>query len=145
MRLALALAVIALPAVPALAQAPAPRDEAGGRFVLREAPQGLLRMDTRTGTMSICADASGTFTCRLVPDDRAALEHEIERLKAENEALKRAGPAQPARPGRPPAEGLNLPSDAEVDRALSLAQRIWRALREMIRESEGNPLPERRL
>lgn len=132
-------------AAPALAQAPA--GEAGGRFVLRETPDGLLRMDTRTGHMSLCSRASGGFTCRLVPDDKTALDQEIERLKAEIEALKRGGAgAQAARPGAPGGDqALTLPSDAEVDRALSLAERIWRRLRGMIRESEQDTPPERRL
>lgn len=123
----------------------APGADVVGRFVLRETPEGLLRMDTRTGHMSLCSRGSGSFTCRLVPDDKVALEQEIERLKAEIDSLKRGG-AQSARPAQPGGDqGLNLPSDAEVDRALSLAERIWRRLRGMIRESEQNPLPERRL
>ena len=147
------LAVVLVPlsgALPALAQTPgaipaAPGGDVAGRFVLRETPEGLLRMDTRTGHMSLCARASGSFTCRLVPDDKVALEQEIERLKAEVDALKRGG-AQAARPAQPGGDqALNLPSDGEVDRALSLAERIWRRLRGMIRESEQNPLPERRL
>lgn len=146
------LAALAAPlsALPALAQTPgavpaAPGGDTLGRFVLRETPDGLLRMDTRTGHMSLCSRASGSFTCRLVPDDKVALEQEIERLKAELDTVKRSGAlaARPAQPGGDPS--LNLPSDAEVDRALSLAERIWRRLRGMIRESEQNPLPERRL
>ncbi len=147
-RLGLAVPVFAalvIAAAPGLAQTPSAAPATGdGRFVLRDTPDGLLRMDSRTGAISLCTRTAGSLACRLVPDDRAALEQEIERLKAENETLKRGGtPA--ARPGQPGGEGLNLPSDAEVDRALSLAERIWRRLRGMIRESEENPLPERRL
>lgn len=144
----LVLAVLALAATPVLAQSPgsfpAATGTENGRFVLRETPDGLLRMDSRTGAISLCTRTSGSLACRLVPDDRAVLEQEVERLKAENDALKRGG-AQAARPNQPGGEGMTLPSDAEVDRALSLAERIWRRLRGMIRESEDNPLPERRL
>lgn len=144
----LLLATLVAP-LPAFGQTPgaisATPGDAAGRFILRETPEGLLRMDTRTGHMSLCSRGSGSFTCRLVPDDKVALEQEIERLKAEVDSLKRGG-AQAARPTQPGGDqALNLPSDAEVDRALSLAERIWRRLRGMIRESEQNPLPERRL
>jgi hypothetical protein len=134
---------VALAAAPALAQTPGAipvpnaRDGETGRFVLRDTPGGLLRMDTRTGHISLCTQSAGAFTCRLVADDRIALDQEIERLRAENEALKRGGATALARPGQPNADqGMNLPSDAEVDRALSLAERIWRRLRGIIRETE---------
>ncbi len=113
------------------------RDSEGGRFVLRDIPGGLLRMDARTGHISTCTQASGAFTCRLAADDRAALDQEIERLRAENEALRRGGASALARPGQPGGDqGMNLPSDAEIDRALSLAERIWRRLRGLIREEQ---------
>lgn len=149
MRARLVLLVPLLIPLAGLGPAPAQTSagEAGGRFVLRETPEGLLRMDTRTGHMSLCARAAGSFTCRLVPDDRTALEQEIERLKAEVETLKRGGAGpQASRPAAPGGDqGVTLPSDAEIDRALSLAERIWRRLRGMIRESEQDPLPDRRL
>lgn len=138
----LALPALVLTAGLAAAQTPGAAS-VDGRFVLRETPDGLLRMDTRTGTMSLCTRQAGTFTCRLVADDRAALDQEIERLKAENEALKRGGATALARPNGD--QGMTLPSDAEVDRALSLAERIWRRLRGMIRESEQEQQGDRRL
>jgi hypothetical protein len=148
MRTRLALAVLAVTATPVLAQSPGTVPSAvgteTGRFVMRDYPDGVLRMDTRTGAISYCTRADGGVTCRLAADDRTALAQEIDRLRAENEALRR-GTAQAARPAQPGGEGMTLPSDAEVDRALSLAERIWRRLRGMIRESEDNPLPERRL
>lgn len=136
-RLALPALVAATFTVPVQAQTsavPAPRDGETGRFILRDSPEGLLRMDTRTGQMSICARQGGNFACRLVPDDRAALNEEIERLKAENEALRQGGATALARPA--PEQRQQLPSDADVDRALSIAERVWRRLLGLIRETE---------
>jgi hypothetical protein len=134
--------VLALVLVPAAALAqtpgavPAPsRIEADGRFVLRETPEGFLRMDSRTGQISLCARQAGALACRLVPDDRTALEAEVERLKAENEALKRGGATALARP--PGESGSQLPSDQDVDRALSIAERVWRKFMQIMRESES--------
>lgn len=104
-------------------------DAEGGRFVLRETPAGLLRMDTRSGAISICGTQGGTFACRLAPDDRTALEGEVARLKAENEQLRRQAP-NPA----PPA--AQIPSDQEVDRMLSLAERVWKRFMDMMRQTE---------
>lgn len=132
--IAIGLGALALPAVSQTPAAPAERDAAAGRFVLRDSPEGLLRMDSRTGQMSVCSRQNGNFACRLVPDDRAALNEEIERLKAENQALRQGGATALARPQQQP--GANLPSDAEVDRALSIAERVWRRLLGLIRETE---------
>ncbi|QCK87094.1 hypothetical protein E8L99_15665 [Phreatobacter aquaticus] len=139
------LALVLLPSL-ALAQTPgaipAPRD-VDGRFVLRETPEGFLRMDSRTGQISLCARQSGGLTCRLVPDDRTALEAEVERLKAENEALKRGGATALA---KPPTDGTatQLPSDQDIDRALSIAERVWRKFMQIMRDTEQEQ-PSRRL
>ncbi|QCI68146.1 hypothetical protein [Phreatobacter stygius] len=132
----LALGFALLPAMAFAQTAPgAPRDADAGRFTLRETPDGLLRLDGRTGQISLCNRQDGAFTCRLVADDRAALQAEIDRLKAENDALKRGGASALSRPGTD-GQGLNLPSDQEVDRALSLAERIWRRFMGIMRETE---------
>lgn len=132
----LALGLALLPAA-AFAQtaAPAPRDPDAGRFTLRDTPDGLLRLDGRTGQISLCSRQDGSFTCRLVADDRAVLQAEIDRLKAENDALKRGGATALARPGAD-GQSLNLPSDQEVDRAMSLAERIIRRFMGIIRETD---------
>ncbi len=62
----------------------------GGRYKFSQAPDGsVLRLDTRTGSVSNCAkrDTSG-WACYTVPDERDALDAEIGRLQAENTRLK---------------------------------------------------------
>lgn len=131
---AIAAAALAMPVLAQTPAAPAQRDGEAGRFILRDSPEGLLRMDTRSGQMSICSRQGGNFACRLVPDDRTALNEEIERLKAENEALRQGGATALARPA--PEQRQQMPSDADVDRALSIAERVWRRLLGLIRETE---------
>ncbi len=62
-------------------------DTDNGRFALSPVADGFLRLDTRTGAVSTCSNKSG-WTCRLVPDERAALDTEIGRLHADNRRLK---------------------------------------------------------
>jgi len=71
----------------AAAHAQSAPDTENGRFSLAPVPEGFLRMDGRTGAVSLCTSAGG-WTCRLVPDERTALDSEIGRLQAENKALK---------------------------------------------------------
>jgi len=69
------------------AYAQAAPDTDNGRFTLSPVAEGFLRLDTRTGAVSTCTNKNG-WTCRLVPDERAALDTEIGRLQADNKRLK---------------------------------------------------------
>lgn len=62
--------------------------DAGNRYELRETGQGLVRLDRRTGIVSLCESGGGTMTCKVVADDRVAYEDEIRRLDVENQALR---------------------------------------------------------
>jgi hypothetical protein len=66
-------------------------DRAGtiGRFEILQSDKGaILKLDTATGTLSICREKSVGMACELVADDRAALDREIERLSLENRRLR---------------------------------------------------------
>jgi hypothetical protein len=142
----LALAVSAI-AVPAQAQ-PTPDNE-NGRYTFSQVPDGTLRLDTRTGTVSICAKKDTGWACNTVPDERQALESEIGRLQRENgelkkEMLARGLPLPGGVASAPPANQreLNLkvplPSDAEIDRVTSALERMWRRLQEMVQKTPNS-------
>jgi hypothetical protein len=98
---------------------------------------GVLRLDTRTGQVSECSRNDAGWACKLVPDERSALEIEIARLQDENTRLKKELLARgPLMPGAPGPE-LKLPSDAEVDKVLSFLEGVWRRLIEREDRAEG--------
>ena len=134
----------------ALAQTAMP-DSENGRYTFNQVADGLLRLDTRTGQVSLCAKKDAGFACNTVPDERSALENEIARLQRENGALKkdmlaRNLPLPGGVAGAPPAEQqqreLNLkvplPSDAEIDRAMSAFEKMWRRLVDMVQKSPNS-------
>jgi hypothetical protein len=117
-------------ALPAAAQSPDPDDK---RFTLHKVDDGYLRLDGRSGAVSLCTRPDSGWVCRAVPDERSALESEIGRLAAENAELKRTlldrGASLPGLPPRPPAEvgvGSAAPTESDVDRVVALAERLWR-------------------
>ena len=60
-----------------------------GRYTMSATPDGVIRLDTRTGSISTCSNTAGSgWSCYAVPDERAAMDAEIGRLQAENEKLK---------------------------------------------------------
>jgi len=145
--IAFACAVASL-APAALAQAPAP-DTENGRYSFSAVTDGMLRLDTRTGQVSLCARQASSWICNPVPDERQALENEVGRLQRENGALKkdmltRGLPLPGGVASAPPADKqreLNLkvplPSDAEIDRVMSAFEKMWRRLVDMVQKSPG--------
>src|SRR5215467_15212157 len=88
MRAIIAVLLLGLAAgvTPALAEHPNESDN--GRFSFKEVPDGILRLDGRTGHVSLCSKVS-EWACRSLADDRTALENEIARLLDENAALRK--------------------------------------------------------
>jgi hypothetical protein len=127
---ALAIAVLLAALTTAAAQTATP-DGQNGRYSFNPVVDGVLRLDTRTGQVSECSRSGAGWACKLVPDERSALEIEIARLQNENERLKKELLAQgPLTPGAPDPE-LKLPSDADVDKVISFLEKAWRRLIEM--------------
>jgi hypothetical protein len=129
----LALTLLSV-ANPALAQSADPATAENGRYSMTPVQDGFLRLDTRTGAVALCRLVSGAPECRLAADERAALESEIGRLEAENRdlRLKAPGPSAAA-----PLSGL--PSEQDMDRALSFAERFMRGMMRIMREEGGAP------
>ncbi len=131
-------------AVPAQAQAQAQAqttpDGENGRFSFHRAEDGYLRLDTRTGQVSICARKTIGWSCHPVPDERSALEGEIARLQIDNGLLKKELLARnlplpgsinkDAPVAKLPDVELKLPSDSDLDRVLNFMDKVWRRLAE---------------
>jgi hypothetical protein len=141
MRTLLIAAAIALTASATQAQAPATPDSENGRFTFSQVPDGVLRLDTRTGHVSLCAKRAAGWACQAVPDERAALETEIARLQTDNATLKKEmiargvplpGGMKTDPSGVRPQIELKLPSDAEIDRLMTFMEKIWRRLIDMV-------------
>jgi hypothetical protein len=150
------LAAAALAAVVAtsggLVAAQSAPDGENGRYSMTPIPEGVLRLDTRTGTMSTCTRNGAGWACYAVPDERTAMDAEIGRLQAENEKLRarlasRDGTVQgkvdealpkgtlPKSDKAAPKVAENerkieipLPSDQDMDRVMSFVERAWRRL-----------------
>lgn len=112
------------------------------RFQLQRTETGIVRLDTETGAMTLCRDENGTLTCRMQPDERAAYEQELDRLAKRVTALEE-------RLSHTPPDALKaLPSDAEVDRSLTIMEKFMRRFMaivgEFADEREANkPQPNR--
>jgi hypothetical protein len=147
-----ALAVCCLTGIGTASAESAP-DTESGRYTLSPAENGaMIRLDTRTGTVSNCNNSGAGWACYAVPDERTAMDAEIGRLQAENEKLRarlasRDGTVQgkvdealpkdtlPKSDKAAPKVAENerkieipLPSDQDMDRVMSFVERAWRRL-----------------
>lgn len=128
---------------PAQAQTP---DSENGRYSFHQVTEGTLRLDSRTGQVSLCARQGTSWNCAAVPDDRAALENEIARLQRENGTLKkellaRNVPLPGGVTGQLPSSRelqlkMPLPSDAEIDRMMTVFEKMWRRLIDTVKSEK---------
>ena len=135
-------AMLAFGSAPAWAQDSA--DPASGRYVLEKTDEGLVRLDTLTGEMTVCEQNSGQVVCKLPADERRAvnkhiadLEARIEALEDRLAALERGGMAQ----------GENaLPSDEELDEAFNMMEkfiyRFFDVFKDLDERKERPPEPK---
>ena len=82
----LAGAAMIMLAAPAFAQSTP--DSENGRFTFSPTADGVLRLDTRNGSLASCHNRVAGWSCYAVPDERAALDAEIGKLQRENTQLK---------------------------------------------------------
>ena len=153
-------ALSGVPGVTGAARAQSMPDTESGRYTLAPVADGVLRLDTRTGKMSTCNNKRIGWACYAMPDEREAFDAEIGRLQKDNAALRAqlaqrdsaAGKIEDALPKADslrkdaPNESsksagksadsqrkleLTLPSDRDIERAMSFLERAWRRLVEM--------------
>jgi hypothetical protein len=141
--LRLGLMVFTLCVVPAFAARAqnTPPDTEESRYVFNRVQDGFVRLDTKTGQVSLCSRRT-VWTCDVVADERVALDNEIARLQAENAMLKKELLARGldlpggVKPPPPEARGgdqeFKLPSNAEFERMMAFLEKTWRRLVEMM-------------
>lgn len=133
-----------------------------GRFTMQPVDGGMLKLDTQTGGMSFCSSRAGQWRCEALPDERAALETEIDRLQKRLAARQGGVPdimapplPPPASPGTPPAQegppragrvpdaGQPTEPPAEtrrrLDEAMEMAEHVFRRFFDMIDRLRRDP------
>jgi hypothetical protein len=120
-------------------------DGDNNRFTIEQTLDGFLRLDRRTGEMSFCRVKESGLSCTATAEERAAWEAEISRLadriariEKELAALGAGGSLQDDRqlavPDNERQDDTDGDAQAELDRALDLAEKAWLRFAEMIRQ-----------
>ncbi|MDQ2634726.1 MAG: hypothetical protein M3Y78_13430 [Pseudomonadota bacterium] len=115
------------------------------RYRLEKTPNGYVRMDTRTGEMSICQEKWGELVCRMAADERTAVHNEIERLQTELKALDdqlatvkaledRVAKLENSMTAR---IEQSLPTEEDFNRTMSYMERFFRSFMNIVKDFEG--------
>ena len=147
--LPLALLLIAVP-VTASAQTGAP-DTENGRYSFSRVEDGYLRLDQRTGQVSVCSRRVRRLVLPSGPGraggarggDRASAARQCVAEEGDagagNHAAGRMRPRRPPSPTEKPI--LKVPSDAELDRAVAVMERFWKRLVDMVQRWQREMTP----
>jgi hypothetical protein len=92
--------------------------ELPGRYVFEKVEEGYLRLDSATGSVSLCARKAGLWQCAAISDD-LALASENEWLKKRVEALENSRFA------------VALPADRDIAKLLALLNKMVDSLVDM--------------
>jgi hypothetical protein len=155
-----ALAMMAATELLVASASPGLAQDRPGRFVMSPVDGGFARLDTETGTMSLCkaqpkdAVATSGWACQPMADAAADAQARVRKLEGENKDLraevkrmedllglngdkpKAEDKQAEQRPGGP-GGGLNLPSEQDVDRALSYLERMVKKFHDTMKRLEG--------
>ena len=145
---------------------PAFGQEQPGRYTMSPVEGGFARLDTHTGAMSLCKaqprDPAGNaaWSCLPIGDGAVEAQAKASKLETENKELRAEvkrmedqlglngpAPTPPVKPGELPTEPrpggksagpLNLPSEEEVDKALSYVERMVKKFHDTMKRIESN-------
>jgi hypothetical protein len=105
------------------------QEPSSSRYTLERTENGFVRLDTRTGEMSICTERTGQLVCRLAADERRAFEESLSDLSARVEELEKRLDMLAPREQDP-----GIPDEAELDRALTAMEKMMRRFFGMVEE-----------
>lgn len=107
-----------------------------GRYRLEATETGYVRLDTQTGTISVCNDKSGQLVCKMAADDRRAYEDDLDtlqnrvtKLEEKLNGLEKATSASAS----------SLPSEEEFEKTMSYMERFMRRFMGIAKSFDSEP------
>lgn len=104
------------------------------RYQLEKSDHGYIRMDTKTGAMSICEEQGGQLVCKLAADERDAYQEQIEHLENAVKALEKRVTALER--NLPAVQVPALPSEEEFEKGMNYMERFFRRFMGIVKDLE---------
>jgi flagellar motility protein MotE (MotC chaperone) len=120
-----------------LAGAQAFAQDSSERYTLEKTDKGYVRMDRRTGEMSLCEEHSGQLVCKLAADERTAFQDQTERLEGAIEALEER--VAKLETGLAAKLDQALPTEEEFEKTMGYMERFLRSFMGIVKDFENEP------
>ncbi len=141
------LAILIIATGTAIAPAAGAQAETG-RYTMTPTKDGVLKLDTFTGSVSLCQRQNSGWACEGIEDSNSRLQDRIRELESENRQLRSRLEAQKMAPAQPESGKLEIPSEQDVDKAMDFMERILKRFKGMVEDlnkdkqtdEEGVPL-----
>jgi hypothetical protein len=113
-------------------------ENAGSRYTMEKTEAGIVRLDTRTGAVTLCSIDNAQLVCRMAADERAAFEQELNLLSDRVTALEKTAAQAPI---------ARLPTDEELDRSMSFMEKMLKrfmgTMQELEKSQNHEALPQK--
>lgn len=126
-------------------------ENSSGRYQMQKTDDGILRLDTQTGQMSLCSDTAGRWSCESIESGQAAsgggdrvakLERENEQLKDDVKRLEGMIGLDGATPKK--RDRFVLPSEEDVDRAMTMVEKMLKRFKDALEDLENKDGTEKK-
>ncbi|MER8581680.1 hypothetical protein NKG95_23820 [Mesorhizobium sp. M1423] len=108
--------------------------EEADRYRLEKSANGYVRMDTQTGTMSLCEERSGQLVCKTAADERAAFQDQVDRLQNSVKALdERVAKLENSLAARFES---TLPSEEDFNKTMGYMERFLRSFMDIVKDMD---------
>ncbi len=118
-----------------------------GRYSMTPTKDGILRLDTKTGEVALCAHVSGRLKCQGVEGESSSLQEKLRRLEQENDSLRAELDAARLAPAPGNSGKLEVPTEEDVDKAMDFMEKLLHRFKGMVEDlkkdkkhEEGVPL-----
>ena len=118
-----------------------------GRYSMTPTKDGILRLDTKSGTVSLCSRSTGSWKCQGIEGESGSQEQKLRRLEQENDRLR--SQLEATKLGPAPRDGgkIEMPSEEDVDKAMDFMEKLLNRFKGMVedlkkdkKEDDGVPL-----
>ncbi len=118
-----------------------------GRYTMTPTKDGILKLDTKTGSVALCSRSTGSWACKSVDGNDQGAQNRVMQLEKENARL-RARLEQRSLAPAPEHDGkMEMPSEEDVDKAMDFMEKLLGRFKGMVedlkkdkKEDDGVPL-----
>ncbi|MGU3401061.1 hypothetical protein ACLBWS_15170 [Brucellaceae bacterium D45D] len=107
-----------------------------GRYRLEGTENGYVRLDTRTGAISVCTEQQAQLVCKMATEDREAYENDIAALQ---DRVKKLEDTVAGLQKDDTTSKTGLPSEQEFEQSMSYMERFMRRFMDIAKSFDEEP------